>query len=61
MGTNPGCRIVSNTRETSKKLGTAHIAIGDNLTLYGKMDSNLHIDLVFLKPSIFYFLMKNVI
>jgi len=62
MGTNPSCRIISNTREISKKLGTAHIAIGDNITLYGKMNSNMHVDFVFLKPCIFFddkCIMKN--
>jgi len=62
MGTNPSCRIIPNTREISKKLGTAHIAIGDNLSLYGKMKSNMHIDLVFLKPTLFFnekCIMKN--
>ena len=54
MGTNSSCRVIPNTREVSKKLGTVHIAIGQNLSLNGKMDSNMHIDFVFLKPTLFF-------
>lgn len=36
LGTNPACRIIPNTREVGKKLGTAPIAIGDNRSLGGK-------------------------
>ncbi len=53
LGTNPACRVVPNTREVSKKLGTAHIAIGDNVSLGGRSRSTFHIDFVFLDPSIY--------
>ncbi len=53
LGTNPACRIVANTREVSKKLGTAHIAIGDNITLGGESRSDFHIDFVFLTPTVY--------
>jgi leucyl aminopeptidase (aminopeptidase T) len=53
LGSNPACRVIPNTREVSKKLGTAHFAIGDNLTLGGTSQSDLHIDFVFLNPSVF--------
>ena len=53
LGTNPACRVVPNTREVSKKLGTAHIAIGDNITLGGESRSDLHIDFVFLNPTVY--------
>jgi len=54
LGTNPACRIVPNTREVGKKLGTAHIAIGDNRSLGGKSCSSFHIDFVFLNPSVYF-------
>jgi leucyl aminopeptidase (aminopeptidase T) len=54
LGTNPACRIVPNTREIGKKLGTAHIAIGDNRSLGGKSSSIFHIDFVFLNPSVYF-------
>jgi leucyl aminopeptidase (aminopeptidase T) len=53
LGTNPACRIIPNTREVGKKLGTAHIAIGDNISLGGKSKSTFHIDIVFLNPSVY--------
>ncbi len=53
LGTNPACRVVPNTREVSKKLGTAHVAIGDNVSLGGRSRSAMHLDFVFLCPSVF--------
>ena len=53
LGTNPACRIIPNTREVSKKLGTAHIAIGDNLSLGGKSKGTYHIDIVMLNVSVY--------
>lgn len=53
LGTNPACLVIPNTREISKKLGTAHIAIGDNISLGGKSRGTYHIDIVFLNVSIY--------
>lgn len=53
LGTNPECLVIPNTREVAKKLGTAHIAIGDNISLGGKSKSTFHIDFVFLNPSVY--------
>jgi leucyl aminopeptidase (aminopeptidase T) len=53
LGTNPACLVIPNTREVAKKLGTAHIAIGDNISLGGKSKSTFHIDFVFLNPSVY--------
>jgi leucyl aminopeptidase (aminopeptidase T) len=53
LGTNPACRVVPNTREVSKRLGTAHFAIGDNISLGGTSKSSLHLDFVFLRPSVY--------
>lgn len=52
IGTNPECRVHAVARELKKRLGTAHIAVGDNVTLGGKVDCPLHIDLLFLHPTI---------
>lgn len=54
LGTNGACRIVPNTREVSKRLGTAHIAIGDNRSLGGFSASSFHIDFVFLNPTVYF-------
>ena len=53
LGTNPACLVIPNTREVAKKLGTAHIAIGDNISLGGQSKSTFHIDFVFLNPSVY--------
>lgn len=53
LGSNPACRIMPNTREVSKRLGTAHFAIGDNITLGGASQSDFHIDFVFLNPTVY--------
>lgn len=53
LGTNPACRVVPNTREIGKKLGTAHIAIGDNISLGGTSKSTFHLDFIFLNPSVY--------
>jgi leucyl aminopeptidase (aminopeptidase T) len=53
LGTNSACRVIPNTREISKKLGTAHVAIGDNISLGGKSKGTYHIDIVFLNVSVY--------
>ncbi|HMM22118.1 MAG TPA: aminopeptidase [Selenomonadales bacterium] len=52
FGTNPACRITGMSREDKKKLGTAHIAIGDSLSLGGTVESPMHMDIMFLRPTI---------
>jgi leucyl aminopeptidase (aminopeptidase T) len=53
LGTNSACRVIPNTREVSKKLGTAHIAIGDNISLGGKSKGTYHIDIVLLNVTVY--------
>ncbi len=52
LGMNPDCRIFPNAKEVSKKLGTLHVAIGDNISLGGTVQSGLHIDIVILNPTV---------
>jgi leucyl aminopeptidase (aminopeptidase T) len=52
LGTNPNCRVIPKSREIKKKLGTAHVAIGDNKTLGGNVDASLHVDMIFLRPTV---------
>lgn len=52
FGTNPACRLIGITREDKKKLGTCHIAVGDSKSLGGTVESYMHLDMIFLKPSI---------
>jgi leucyl aminopeptidase (aminopeptidase T) len=52
MGMNPDCRVFPNTREVSKRLGTIHVAFGDNISLGGTVQSGVHIDIVVLNPTV---------
>ena len=49
---NPDCRVFPNTREVSKKLGTIHVAMGDNISLGGTVQSGIHIDIVILNVTV---------
>ena len=51
-GMNPDCRIFPDTKEVSKRLGTLHVALGDNISLGGAVQCGLHIDIVILNPTV---------
>jgi leucyl aminopeptidase (aminopeptidase T) len=52
IGTNRKARLGMTIRETKKAWGTAHIALGDNKSLGGKVESPLHMDMVFREPTL---------
>lgn len=52
IGTNRKSRLDVGLREAKKAWGTAHIAIGDNQSLGGKVESPLHIDFIFRTPTV---------
>jgi leucyl aminopeptidase (aminopeptidase T) len=52
IGLNPLARIRGSIIEDEGKLGTAHVALGDNTRLGGKNSAPTHIDLVFKNPHI---------
>ncbi len=52
LGTNPACRIIPKSREVKKRLGQAHVALGDNLSLAGAVESAVHLDIVLLRPTV---------
>lgn len=52
VGTNPCARISNNVSEDKKRLGSIHIALGDNVTLGGRSPSATHIDGVMGFPSL---------
>ena len=52
LGMNPDCRIIPDTIEVSKRLGTLHVALGDNISLGGEVQCGLHIDIVILNPTV---------
>jgi leucyl aminopeptidase (aminopeptidase T) len=53
VGTNPDALLSENLKEAKKRLGTVHVAVGDNAsTLGGSMPSDLHLDGVVLRPTV---------
>ncbi len=52
IGTNPRVHPNRNIREAKKALGTVHIGLGNNKSLGGNVDSPLHMDLIFRKPTL---------
>ncbi len=52
LGTNPACRLIPKSREIKKRLGQAHVALGDNLSLAGTVESALHLDIMLLRPTV---------
>jgi leucyl aminopeptidase (aminopeptidase T) len=52
IGLNPLAHIRGSIIEDEGKLGTAHVALGDNTRLGGKNSAPTHIDLVFKNPHI---------
>lgn len=52
LGTNPNCLLVPKSREIKKKLGTCHVALGDNLSLGGQVEASLHLDIIMLQPTV---------
>jgi len=52
IGTNPEARLGVTMRETKKSWGTAHIALGDSKSLGGKVESPLHMDMIFREPTL---------
>jgi leucyl aminopeptidase (aminopeptidase T) len=52
IGTNPWASIRGPIVEAEKALGTCHIAFGENKTIFGKMDADIHKDGIIFKPTI---------
>jgi leucyl aminopeptidase (aminopeptidase T) len=54
IGMNPNSKIIGNVLEDEKKLGTIHIAFGDNSTYGGNVKCGVHIDGIILKPTVIF-------
>jgi leucyl aminopeptidase (aminopeptidase T) len=52
IGTNPNARLTGNLVEDKRLLGTVHFAIGDSMSLLGKVDASIHLDGLMLKPTV---------
>jgi leucyl aminopeptidase (aminopeptidase T) len=52
VGTNPKAMLTGMTLEDEKILGTAHVALGNNLSFDGKIAAHCHLDGILLKPTL---------
>lgn len=52
IGTNPKSRMKGNMAEDKILRGCVHIAVGDNHTIGGELQSNVHLDGVILNPTV---------
>jgi leucyl aminopeptidase (aminopeptidase T) len=52
VGTNPKAKLTGVTLEDEKILGTAHVALGNNLSFDGKIAAHCHLDGILLKPTL---------
>jgi leucyl aminopeptidase (aminopeptidase T) len=53
IGINPKAMITGNILEDEKAIGTAHIALGNNVSFGGKINVPLHVDGVMKNPTIY--------
>jgi leucyl aminopeptidase (aminopeptidase T) len=52
IGSNPKAKIIGNVLEDEKVLGTAHLAIGNNMSFGGKNEVQFHQDGIIIKPTL---------
>ena len=52
IGTNPDVLLMGNQATDKKKRGTMHIAIGDNITLGGNVECNIHLDMTLTETTV---------
>lgn len=52
IGINPNAEVVGNILEDEKAVNTVHIALGNNLSMGGKIKASCHLDGVILSPTI---------
>ncbi len=52
IGTNPKSKIIGNTLEDEKVLGSVHFALGSNISFGGKNDIPFHNDGIIVEPTV---------
>lgn len=52
IGVNPRARVSGDWQEEKKRLGSAHIALGDNIYYGGAVNCLLHFDMVLYEPTV---------
>ncbi len=54
IGTNPKAKLGGNVLEDEKVKGTFHFAVGDSKSMKGTVTSDIHIDFIIEKPTIYF-------
>ncbi len=54
IGTNPKAKLSGNVLEDEKVKGTFHFAVGDSKSMQGTVTSDIHIDFIIEKPTIYF-------
>lgn len=54
IGTNELAQLSGMILEDEKVLGTAHLAVGNNITMGGNLDVKIHLDGVIKSPSVYF-------
>jgi leucyl aminopeptidase (aminopeptidase T) len=52
IGTNDKAKLTGNVLEDEKVMGTVHIALGDNISMGGKVSVASHLDLIIKSPTL---------
>ena len=52
IGTNDKAKLVGSVLEDEKVLGTVHMALGDNMSMGGRISVRSHLDGIILKPTL---------
>ncbi|MFB6304862.1 MAG: aminopeptidase [Haloferacaceae archaeon] len=52
VGTNPDVSLTGNQATDKKKRGTAHVAVGDDVTLGGSVECDVHLDMTIRRPTV---------
>lgn len=52
IGTNPTARLTGNLAEDKKQLGVVDVALGDNSSIGGTVESELHLDAIVQSPTV---------
>jgi leucyl aminopeptidase (aminopeptidase T) len=52
FGTNGACRKRVTVREAKKAMGTCHMAFGDSQSLAGEVNTPLHVDMIYDRPTV---------
>lgn len=54
VGTNRDVELTGNQATDKKRRGTAHVAVGDNVSLGGAVDCDLHLDMTLTEPTVLF-------